>query len=94
MVFANETARGDAPNSGGGEPRLEAPQPASARIGISAVAPVHLWTAGVQDDALAPSDVEDADDTDWHRRGPAEELGRAMKLRGFDQPVIEKVCFE
>ncbi len=52
MVFANETARGDAPNAGGGEPRLEAPQPASARIGISAVAPVHLWTAVCK---MAPS---------------------------------------
>jgi microsomal dipeptidase-like Zn-dependent dipeptidase len=51
--------------------------------------------ADLQDDVLTLLlDVGDADHTGWLRRGRAPELGRATSVRGFDQPLIENVCFE
>jgi hypothetical protein len=67
------TSNGDPRDSSGGEPRLEAPEPATARIGISAVAP----SCSDGGDALALLlDVGDANDTGWLQRGRAPEFGR------------------
>jgi hypothetical protein len=64
------------PRDSGGEPRLEVPEPATARIRITAVSP--RWPDGdVQDDALALLlDVGDANDTGCFQRDREPELGR------------------